>query len=124
MSDSEMDEGPSRAIPGYEADVEGSFIFNAKSTEPIPPKKKGWFNKEKREKRKKKKNTVATITLSEGTTQIPLTKRPWEELNRRLANCDMFQPIVEETNPNLLVPKDTCTSPVTTGTKPVIFVLI
>ncbi|MFS7928577.1 hypothetical protein Hanom_Chr04g00322421 [Helianthus anomalus] len=88
--DSKMDEGPSRPISGYETDAKGSFTFKAKSFEPIPPKKK-------------RKTTIATLTLSEGTTQIPVTKRLWEELDRRLANCDMFQPIVEETNPNLHV---------------------
>ncbi|MFS7960334.1 hypothetical protein Hanom_Chr08g00702001 [Helianthus anomalus] len=54
MSDSEMDEGPSRTASGYEADTKESFIFKTKSEEAFPPKKRGWFNKEKREKRRKK----------------------------------------------------------------------
>ena len=102
MADSEMKEGPSGATSGYEAETEGSFVFQAKSAETFPPKKRGWFNKDKKERRKKKKNQEATITLPEGPAQISVTTPLWEELDRRLANCDLFQPTENQLNLNLL----------------------
>ncbi|MFS7986997.1 hypothetical protein Hanom_Chr11g01016841 [Helianthus anomalus] len=83
MSNSERDEGPSETALGYEADTEGSFVFQAQTTETFPPEKKGWFNKGKREKRRKKKNQDATITLVEGPAQIPITKPLWEDLEKK-----------------------------------------
>ena len=102
MADSEMGEGPSGAISGYEAGTDESFVFRAKSAEVIPPKKRGWFNKAKREQRRKKKSQEATITLPEGSAQLTVTKPLWEELDQRLANCELFQPAENQFDLNLL----------------------
>ncbi|MFS8019606.1 hypothetical protein Hanom_Chr15g01405711 [Helianthus anomalus] len=91
ISHSPMDEGPSDTASGYVADSDEPFVFRTKSKEAFPPKKKGWFDKEKREKRRKRRNQQATITIAEGTTQIPVTRPLWEELDRRLANLDKFR---------------------------------
>ncbi|MFS7989004.1 hypothetical protein Hanom_Chr11g01041611 [Helianthus anomalus] len=91
ISNSPMDEGSSETAPGCVADTEEPFVFRAKSVEAFPPKKNGWFNKEKRENRRKRKTQQATITLVEGTAQIQVTRPLWEELDRRLATLDMFQ---------------------------------
>ncbi|MFS7969451.1 hypothetical protein Hanom_Chr09g00809321 [Helianthus anomalus] len=93
LSHSPMDEGPSDRASGYVADSEEPFVFRTKSKEDFPPKKRGWVGKEKRERRKRirKIQQRATITIAKGTAQIPVTLPLWEELDRRLANLDMFQ---------------------------------
>ncbi|MFS8022100.1 hypothetical protein Hanom_Chr16g01435541 [Helianthus anomalus] len=56
VSHSPIDEGPSNPTAGYVADSEDTFVFRAKSEESFPPKKRGWFIKEKREGRKRMRN--------------------------------------------------------------------
>ncbi|MFS7901880.1 hypothetical protein Hanom_Chr01g00004761 [Helianthus anomalus] len=93
LSQSPMDEGPSGSASGYVADSEEPFVFRAKSEKVFPHKKRGWFSKEKRERRKRirKIQKQTTIIIAEGTAQIPVTLPLWEDLDRRLANLDMFQ---------------------------------
>ncbi|MFS7975827.1 hypothetical protein Hanom_Chr10g00885271 [Helianthus anomalus] len=93
-----MDERPSNPASGYVADSEDTFVFRANSEEAFPPKKRGWFSKEKRERRKRMRNIQkqATIRIAKGTTQIPVTLPLWQELDRRLAksrhvsNCKKY----------------------------------
>ncbi|MFS7919249.1 hypothetical protein Hanom_Chr03g00210541 [Helianthus anomalus] len=40
---SPKDEGTSQPASGYVGDFDDIFVFNAKSEEPFPPKKRGWF---------------------------------------------------------------------------------
>ncbi|MFS8022098.1 hypothetical protein Hanom_Chr16g01435521 [Helianthus anomalus] len=47
VSHSLMD-GPFNPTAGYVADSEDTFVFRAKSEESFPPKKRGWFSKEKK----------------------------------------------------------------------------
>ncbi|MFS7997716.1 hypothetical protein Hanom_Chr12g01145161 [Helianthus anomalus] len=101
MSHSLMDEGSYETALGYVADTEEPF-FRAKSEEVFPHKKRGWFNKEKTEKRSKRKNQQAIITIVEGTSQIPVTRPLWEELDRRLARLDMFRTAENELDLNHL----------------------
>ncbi|MFS8033249.1 hypothetical protein Hanom_Chr17g01567291 [Helianthus anomalus] len=94
LSHSLMDEGPSELASGFVADSEYTFVFRAKSEEAFPPKKRGLYSKEKGERRKRiiniQKQKQAT-RIAKGTAQIPVTKPLWEELDRRLANQDMFR---------------------------------
>ncbi|MFS8018264.1 hypothetical protein Hanom_Chr15g01390051 [Helianthus anomalus] len=88
-----MVKGPSDLVSGYLANTEEPFVFRSKSEEAFPLKKIGWFSKEKRERRKRMRNIQkqATITIAEGAAQIQVTLPLWDELDRRLANLDMFQ---------------------------------
>ncbi|MFS7961255.1 hypothetical protein Hanom_Chr08g00712841 [Helianthus anomalus] len=93
LSHSPRDEGSSNPASRYVANSEDTFVFRAKYEEAFPPKKRGWFNKDKRERRKRMRNIQkqSIIRIVVGTAQIPVTLPLWEELDSRLANLDMFQ---------------------------------